>query len=95
METLHLGLAYIGVAVGVGLVLIGGGYGISRCASSALEGAARQPEAAGSLQLMMIITAAMIEGAALFALVIFFLAGGALNKALPTGGAPTVVESHH
>ena len=93
---LHIGLGYIGIAIGVGLVLIGGGFGIARCASAALEGAARQPEAAGSLQTMMIIPAAMIEGAALFALVIFFLAAGSLNTGVPAAGeAPAAVEAHH
>ena len=91
---LHLGLGYIGVAIGVGLVLIGGGFGIARCASAALEGAARQPEAAGSLQTMMIIPAAMIEGAALFALVIFFLAAGALNKGVPAAAGEAPAATH-
>lgn len=87
-----LGLAYLGMAIGVGMVLIAGGFGIARLASSALEGAARQPEVAGPLQTMMIIPAAMIEGAVIFALVIFFLAGGALNggvKSLGGGGSTT------
>ncbi len=78
----YIGISYIGVFVGAALCLIGGAYGISRLASSALDGAARQPEAAGSLQTMMIIPAAMIEGLGLLALVIAFLAAGALNKAV-------------
>ena len=83
---LHIGLGYLGVGIGAGLVLLGAGFGIAKLAAAALEGAARQPEAAGALQTMMIIPAAMIEGAALFALVIFFLAGGALNKGVPAAG---------
>jgi F-type H+-transporting ATPase subunit c len=79
----YIGISYVGVFVGAALCLIGGAYGISRRASSALEGAARQPEAAGSLQTMMIIPAAMIEGLGLLALVIAFLAVGALNKGVP------------
>ena len=84
---LYIGLGYVGVAIGAGLCLIGAAFGIARLASAALEGAARQPEAAGSLQTMMIIPAAMIEGLGLLALVIAFLAVGALNKGVPVAGA--------
>lgn len=87
MSMTFLGLCYIGVALGIGLTLIGGAMGISKLASSALEGAARQPEAAGSLQTMMIIPAAMIEGLGLLALVIALMAVLALNKGVPAGGA--------
>lgn len=91
---LYLGLGYVGVGVGAGLCMIGAAFGIAKLASAALEGTARQPEAAGSLQTMMIIPAAMIEGLGLFALVIAFLAVGALNKGVPAaGGAPAGVES--
>ena len=55
---------------GVGLTVIGAGYGISRLASSALEGMARQPEVAGSIQVAMIIAAALIEGFTFYALFI-------------------------
>lgn len=83
-----MGLSYIGVFLGAGLILIGGAYGISRLASAALDGAARQPEAAGSLQTMMIIPAAMIEGLGLLALVIALLAVLSINK-FTTGGIGT------
>ena len=83
----YLGLSYIGVFVGAGLCLIGGAYGISKLAGAALEGAARQPEAAGSLQTMMIIPAAMIEGLGLLALVSVLLAALALNKGVPVAGS--------
>lgn len=53
---------------GVGLVAIGAGYGISKLASSALDGMARQPEIAGSLQTAMIISAALIEGFTFYAI---------------------------
>ena len=93
----YIGLGYLGIGIGAGLCLLGAGFSIARLASSALEGAARQPEAAGSLQTMMIIPAAMIEGAALFALVIFFLAGGALNTAVTaaSGNAPAAQTAAH
>jgi F-type H+-transporting ATPase subunit c len=59
-------------AIGAGLVTIGGAYGIGRLAGSALESMARQPEVAGSIQLAMIIAAALIEGFTFFALVICY-----------------------
>ena len=57
-------------AIGAGLVVIGGGYGIGRLAASALESMARQPEVAGNIQTAMIIAAALIEGFTFFALYI-------------------------
>jgi F-type H+-transporting ATPase subunit c len=57
-------------AFGVGLVVIGAAYGISRLAASALESMARQPEVAGSVQTAMIIAAALIEGFTFYALFI-------------------------
>ncbi|MFT4755936.1 MAG: F-type H+-transporting ATPase subunit c [Vicingaceae bacterium] len=56
--------------VGAGLIVIGVGMGIGRIGGSAMEGIARQPEAANKIQTAMIIAAALIEGigfAALFA----------------------------
>ena len=79
--------SYLGVFIGVGLVLIGGAYGIARLASSALEGAARQPEALDKLQIMMIIPAAMIEGLGLLALITALLATLTINKSVPAAGA--------
>ncbi|HYE97152.1 MAG TPA: ATP synthase F0 subunit C [Rubricoccaceae bacterium] len=68
MESVALG--YLGAGLGAGLVALGAGLGIGRLAASALEGAARQPEASGDLRTTMIIAAALIEGVALFGLVI-------------------------
>lgn len=93
-DMLYIGLGYIGIGLGAGICLVGGAMGIARCAAAALDGAARQPEAAGSLQTMMIIPAAMIEGLGLLALVIAFLAVGALNKGVPVAqaGTPAAAE---
>ena len=55
-------------AIGAGVVAIGAGYGISKCAAAALDGMARHPEIAGNLQTAMIIAAALIEGFTFFAL---------------------------
>lgn len=65
----------LGATIGAGLAVIGAGIGIGRIGGSATEGIARQPDAAGSIQTAMIITAALIEGVALFALVIAFIKG--------------------
>ena len=68
-------LAYLGAGLGAGLAIIGGGAGIGRLAASALEGMARQPQAAATIQTGMLIAAAFIEGIAFLALVICFLLG--------------------
>ncbi len=68
------GARKLGGAIGAGLVIIGGAAGISRIGASAVESMARQPEAAGQINTAMIITAALIEGATLFAVVVTLLA---------------------
>ena len=68
------GARKMGGAIGAGLVIIGGAAGIGRIGGSAVESMARQPEAAGQISTAMIITAALIEGATLFAAVIALLA---------------------
>jgi F-type H+-transporting ATPase subunit c len=66
------GLALIGAGLGAGLSVIGAGMGIGRIGGQAVEGMARQPEAAGKIQTAALILAALIEGAALFGVVIAF-----------------------
>jgi F-type H+-transporting ATPase subunit c len=61
-------------AIGAGIVTVGAAYGIGRLATAALEGIARQPEAAPKIQVTMLIAAALIEGIALFCAVICFMA---------------------
>ncbi len=58
------------VPIGVGMVTLGVGLGIGKLAASAIEGVARQPEAASKIQQVMFVTAAMIEGIALFAMIL-------------------------
>ncbi len=67
------GLALIGAGLAAGLSAIGAGMGIGRIGGQAVEGMARQPEAAGKIQTAALILAAFIEGAALFGIVIAFL----------------------
>ena len=61
-------------AVGMGLAVIGAGLGIGWIGSSAMESIARQPEAVGDIRANMILTAALVEGAALIAIIVAFLA---------------------
>ena len=60
-------------ALGAGLAAIGAGIGIGQIGGKAVEGIARQPEAVGKIQLNMIIAAALVEGVALFAVVVALL----------------------
>ncbi len=57
-------------AIGLGLTVVGIGLGIGRIGGSACESAARQPEMFGKIQTLMLISAALIEGAGFFALIL-------------------------
>ncbi len=61
-------------AIGAGLAVIGAGLGIGRIGESAMQAIARQPEAATKIQTAMIISAALIEGVALFGVVVALIA---------------------
>jgi len=67
-------IAKMGAGIGAGIAAIGAGIGIGRIGGSAMEAIARQPEAMGDIRTNMIIAAALIEGVALFAIVICVLA---------------------
>jgi F-type H+-transporting ATPase subunit c len=73
---LDISYAIMGAGIGAGLAAIGAGIGIGKIGGSAMEGMARQPEASGKIQGAMLIIAALIEVAVLFALVICFLISG-------------------
>lgn len=64
------GLGIMGAGLGAGIVALGAGLGIGRIGGSAMEAIARQPEASGRIQTAMIIVAALIEGVALFGVII-------------------------
>ena len=64
------GLKTIGAGLGIGATVIGAGLGIGKIGQSAMDGIARQPEAAGDIRMNMIIAAALIEGVSLFAVVV-------------------------
>jgi F-type H+-transporting ATPase subunit c len=59
-------------ALGAGLAVIGAGLGIGQIGGKAVESIARQPEAAGDIRASMILTAALVEGAALVCMVLAF-----------------------
>ncbi len=63
-------LAWLAAGIGAAIVVVGAGLGIGKLAAAALEAIGRQPEAAGDLRGAMIIMAALIEGIALFAVVV-------------------------
>ncbi len=66
-------LAFLSAGFGAGIAVLGAGIGIGRLAAAALEGTARQPTATGDIRTGMIIAAALIEGVALFAVVVCLL----------------------
>ena len=70
------GWAMMGAGIGAGVAVIGAGIGIGRIGGSAAEAMARQPEVAGKIQTAGLIFAALIEGAALFAIVVAYVIQG-------------------
>ena len=66
METLSL----VGAALGVAIIVLSVGLGMSKIGKAALEAIGRQPEAAGKIQTAMIVISALIEGVALFAVIV-------------------------
>ena len=65
--------AMLGAGIGAGLAAIGAGVGIGRIGQGATEGMARQPEIAGTIQTGALILSALVEGVALFAVVVCLL----------------------
>ena len=70
---MDISFAIMGAGIGAGLAAIGAGIGVGRIGGSAMEAIARQPEASGKIQGAMLVIAALVEVAALFALVICLL----------------------
>jgi F-type H+-transporting ATPase subunit c len=68
-------LAFLAAGFGAGLSVLGAALGIGKLAAAAMEGSARQPTVAGDIRTSMIIAAALIEGATLFAIVVCLLLG--------------------
>jgi F-type H+-transporting ATPase subunit c len=74
VEVIDGGLAAAGGAIGAGLSALGAGVGIGQIGRGAVESIARQPEAAGDIRANMILTAAFVEGVALFGVIAGLLA---------------------
>jgi F-type H+-transporting ATPase subunit c len=72
-EAGNMAIAKAGAGIGAGLAAIGAGMGIGRIGGSALESIARQPEVSGDIRSNMIVAAALVEGAAFFAIVVCLL----------------------
>ena len=67
------GFGTMGVGIGMGLAILGAGLGIGRIGGGAVEAIARQPEASGTISTQMLISAALIEGVTVVALILMFL----------------------
>lgn len=74
MISLVEALQGLGAALGAGIAAIAAGIGIGKIGSSAMEAIARQPESAGDIRSNMIVIAALVEGVALFAVIVCILA---------------------
>lgn len=77
-----MGLALLGLGLGLGLLVVGAAYGIGKLAAAAMEGIARQPEAAGNIRGTAIVLAALIEGFTFLAIIFVLLLG---NNAVEGG----------
>ena len=64
----------IGASIGAGIAAIGAGLGIGKIGAAAMEAIARQPEATGDIRSNMIVIGALVEGVALFAVIVCILA---------------------
>ncbi|MBR4787912.1 MAG: ATP synthase F0 subunit C [Bacteroidales bacterium] len=69
----NLGIGQMGAGIGAGLAAIGAGLGIGNIGRDAMSAIARQPEVSGDIRTNMILAAALIEGVALFAIVVCLL----------------------
>ncbi len=82
MTMIGLAIAFFGLALGVPIAVLGGAAAQGRAAAAALDGIARQPEAAGEIRVLLIISLAFVESLVLYALLTFFLLWPNLAKML-------------
>ena len=73
LQAATMGMAKLGATMGAGLAAIGAGIGIGLIGKGAVEAIGRQPSAAGDIRTSMLIMGALVEGVALFAIVVCFL----------------------
>ena len=67
------GLGVMGACLGAAIAAIGAGIGVGKIGGAAMEAIARQPESAGDIRSNMIVIAALVEGVALFAVIVCML----------------------
>ena len=65
-----VGISKLGAAIGAGIAVLGAGIGIGKIGAAAMEAIARQPESAGDIRSNMIVIAALVEGVALFGVIV-------------------------
>ena len=68
-----VGISKLGAAIGAGIAVLGAGIGIGKIGGSAMEAIARQPESASDIRSNMIVIAALVEGVALFGVIVCVL----------------------
>ena len=73
LQAAAVGLAKLGAGIGAGIAAIGAGLGIGKIGGSAMEAIAPQPEASSDIRSNMILAAALVEGVALFAVIVCVL----------------------
>jgi F-type H+-transporting ATPase subunit c len=76
LQTANANLGLLTAPLGAALAVVGAGIGIGKIGASAMEAIARQPEAMSDIRMSMIIAAALIEGVALFAIVVCLMVLG-------------------
>ena len=74
LQAATLSLGKLGATIGAGIAVLGAALGIGKIGANAMESIGRHPSASGEIRTSMIIMAALIEGVALFAIVVCFLA---------------------
>jgi F-type H+-transporting ATPase subunit c len=90
------GMAWLGAGLAIGLAALGTGIGIGLLAAKSVEGVARQPEAAGQIQKIMILGIAFIEALCLYALLIaLMLVGKGKEAAAASAGEPPSPAASH
>ena len=82
MTMIGIAIAFVALALGVPIAVLGGAAAQGRVAVAGLEGIARQPEAAGEIRVLLIIALALIESLVIYALLTFFLLLGNIGKML-------------
>ena len=82
MTMIGVAIAVVGIALAVPIAAFGGALAQGRAAAAALEGIARQPEAAGEIRTLLIISLALIESLVIYALLTFFLLQGKIGAML-------------